>query len=129
MGLKRERYDRFLLSDLCNTRTRFNSFMRGFCQGDNITNFTARPQRPQRGVYVSDLCGLCDLVVKFSLRLCDLLLSSVFGRLGPWRLLCEISLFIRVYSRAFAVLFCVLCAHARNASRSDAGGSFAAIPL
>ena len=23
---------------------------------------------------------------------------------------------------------CVLCAHARNASRSDAGGSFAAIP-
>jgi hypothetical protein len=25
--------------------------------------------------------------------------------------------------------FCVLCAHARNASRSDAGGSFAAIPV
>jgi hypothetical protein len=56
--------------------------MRGFCQRDNITNFTARPQRPQRGVYVSDLCGLCDLVVKSSLRLFDLLSywdSMLFG--------------------------------------------------
>src|SRR5580704_12057098 len=68
-----------IVRDLCNTTGR--SFMRGFCQRDNITNFTARPPRPQSGVYVSDLCGLCDLVVKFSLSpLCPRVRFRLSGR-------------------------------------------------